>query len=112
MADRADLRELLAETGLAALGAVALTAERIEALAEEIGARGGLTREEASTLLREQADRWRKEAGRLGDRASNRVAGLVRELGLVTRDELDEVDLRLAQLEHRLRLLEDAPGSS
>ena len=31
---------------------------------------------------------------------------LVRELGLATRDELDELELRVAQLEHRLRLLE------
>jgi BMFP domain-containing protein YqiC len=29
-------------------------------------------------------------------------------VGLVTRDELDELELRVAQLEHRLRLLEDA----
>ena len=33
---------------------------------------------------------------------------LARELGLVTRDEWDELELRVAQLEHRLRLLEDA----
>jgi BMFP domain-containing protein YqiC len=29
-------------------------------------------------------------------------------VGLVTRDKLDELELRVAQLEHRLRLLEDA----
>jgi BMFP domain-containing protein YqiC len=29
-----------------------------------------------------------------------------RELGLVTRAELDAAELRIAQLEHRLRLLE------
>jgi polyhydroxyalkanoate synthesis regulator phasin len=112
MADRADLRALLAESGLAAVGAVALTAERIEALAEELAARGGLTREEASALLREQVDRWCKEAGRLGERASSRIGGLMHELGLVTRDELDEIDLRLAQLEHRLRLLEESSDAS
>ena len=32
---------------------------------------------------------------------------LARELGLVTRDELDTLELRLAQLEHRLKLLEN-----
>jgi BMFP domain-containing protein YqiC len=31
---------------------------------------------------------------------------LARELGLATRDELDALELRLAQLEHRLKLLE------
>jgi BMFP domain-containing protein YqiC len=34
------------------------------------------------------------------------MAGLFRELGLVTRAELEELELRLAQVEHRLRLLE------
>jgi BMFP domain-containing protein YqiC len=34
------------------------------------------------------------------------MAGLFHELGLVTRDELEELELRVAQLEHRLRLLE------
>jgi BMFP domain-containing protein YqiC len=32
---------------------------------------------------------------------------MFREVGLVTREELDEVELKLAQLEHRLRLLEN-----
>jgi hypothetical protein len=32
---------------------------------------------------------------------------MFRELGLVTREELDEAQLKIAQLEHRLRLLED-----
>jgi hypothetical protein len=38
---------------------------------------------------------------------SKRLAALARELGLVTRDEWEELELRVAQLEHRLRLLED-----
>ena len=33
-----------------------------------------------------------------------RIQELARELGLVTRDEWDELELRVAQLEHRLRL--------
>ena len=40
------------------------------------------------------------------------VAALARELGLVTRAEREELELRIAQLEHRVRLLEDerSPG--
>jgi BMFP domain-containing protein YqiC len=34
------------------------------------------------------------------------LRAVVRELGVATRDELDELELRVAQLEHRLRLLE------
>ncbi len=40
------------------------------------------------------------------------LRSLVEDLNLVTRDDLDELELRVAQLEHRLSLLEaphDAP---
>jgi polyhydroxyalkanoate synthesis regulator phasin len=40
------------------------------------------------------------------------VRALVDDLNLASRDDLDELELRVAQLEHRLRLLEqqhDAP---
>ena len=36
-----------------------------------------------------------------------RLAGIFRELGLVTREEWEELELRVAQLEHRVRLLEE-----
>jgi polyhydroxyalkanoate synthesis regulator phasin len=38
------------------------------------------------------------------------VRTLVDELNLVTKDDFDELELRVAQLEHRLRLLEDLPA--
>jgi polyhydroxyalkanoate synthesis regulator phasin len=106
MAAPADLREIAEKFVLAGVGAVALTAERADALADEITARGGLGREEARALVEELVGRWRNESARLGERTGAGLAGLLRELGLVTRDELEEVELRVAQLEHRLRLLE------
>ena len=42
-------------------------------------------------------------------RRSGALHDLARELGLVTREEWDELELRVAQLEHRLRLLEEHP---
>jgi polyhydroxyalkanoate synthesis regulator phasin len=98
--------QLASELALAAIGAAALTAERIDALADEIAAKGGMTREDARALLREQAERWREEATRVGGRASSLVGSLLADLGLVTSEKLDDLELRLAQLEHRLRLVE------
>ena len=43
----------------------------------------------------------------MGEGTKQRLQELARELGLVTRDEWDELELRVAQLEHRLRLVED-----
>ena len=109
MAERADLRELAEKLVLAGVGAVALTGERVEALAEEVSARGGMGRAEARSLVEELAGRWRNETVRLSERTGSGLAGLFRELGLVTRDELEELELRVAPLEHRLRLLEGRP---
>ena len=52
-------RELAEKLVLAGVGAVALTAERADALAEELSARGGLRREEARSLVDELVGRWR-----------------------------------------------------
>jgi polyhydroxyalkanoate synthesis regulator phasin len=65
-----------------------------------------LGRDEVRALADELAALWRGDSS-VADRASARLATLFRELGLVTREELDEAQLRIAQLEHRLRLLEN-----
>jgi polyhydroxyalkanoate synthesis regulator phasin len=108
MADPADHpRRLAAELALAAVGAVALSADKIDALAEQIAARGGIaTVEEARAFLNEQVERWREEAARAGAQAGSWLGALAHELGLVTHEESDELELRVAQLEHRLQLLE------
>ena len=106
------LRELAERLGLAALGAVALTAERADALADELARRGGMRREEARALIDETANRWRGDAVRIGERTGAGLQTFFRELGLVTRDEFDELELRVAQVEHRLRLVEDAADDS
>lgn len=57
-------------------------------------------------LLVELPARLRGGRARLSEQALGAVRSLVDELNLVTRDDLDELELRVAQLEHRLRLLE------
>src|SRR5690348_15338411 len=65
--------------------------------------------DELRSLLDDLGSRWRGDAVRVGEGTKRRVQDLARELGLVTRDEWDELELRVAQLEHRLRLVEDPP---
>jgi polyhydroxyalkanoate synthesis regulator phasin len=98
--------ERVRQLSLALLGAVSLTAERADELAESLAERGGMRKEDARAWIDEATSRWRGDATRLGERASTALHGTLRELGLVTRDEWDELELRVAQLEHRLRLLE------
>ena len=60
-------------------------------------------------LLAELPSRLRGSRERFSEGALGVLRGIADELNLVTRDELDELELRVAQLEHRLKLLE---GSS
>ena len=57
-------------------------------------------------LVDELAAQLRSGVDRIVDLPQETGERLSRELGLVRRDELDALELRLAQLEHRLRLLE------
>ena len=59
-------------------------------------------------LVDELAAQLRAGAGRLGDLPYDTGERIARELGLVTRTEWDALELRLAQVEHRLKLLERA----
>ena len=99
----------LRQAGLALLGAVALTAERADELAESLAERGGMRKDEVRGWIDDATARWRGDAVRVGERAGETLRGALHELGLVTRDEWDELELRVAQLEHRLRLLEERP---
>ena len=65
--------------------------------------------DEARSLFDDATGRWRGDAIRVGEGTKRRLVDLARELGLVTRDDWDELELRVAQLEHRLRLLEEPP---
>jgi polyhydroxyalkanoate synthesis regulator phasin len=69
----------------------------------------GLRVDEARSLFDEATSRWRGDALRVSEGTRHRLRDLFRELGLVTREDLDELELRVAQLEHRLRLIEDRP---
>jgi polyhydroxyalkanoate synthesis regulator phasin len=57
-------------------------------------------------LLVELPSRLRGGRARLSEQALGALRSVVEELNLVTRDDFDELELRVAQLEHRLRLLE------
>lgn len=100
------VRDTVERLLLAGVGAAALTKERVDDLAGDLAARGHLTREEARDAIDEAVHRWRGDALRVSERASISLTSVVRELGLVTRREWEELELRLAQVEHRLRLVE------
>ena len=62
-------------------------------------------------LLAELPARVRGSREKATEQTVGALRNFVRELGLATREEMDELELRVAQLEHRLRLVEQARDS-
>jgi polyhydroxyalkanoate synthesis regulator phasin len=108
MADRGSGAErgTLETLTLAGLGALALAARRGDDLAEELSKRLGVERDELRRALDDVVASWRRELQRLGDSTGDTAARVGSELGVASRDALAELELRVAQLEHRLKLLE------
>ena len=80
----------------------------LDRMAAELASAGNLSFAEARRLVDQLAHRWRGDVVRAGERAGAAMDGVFHEFGLVTREDYEDLELRVAQLEHRLRLLEDA----
>lgn len=91
---------------LAGIGAIALVAQHADELASEIATRIGVERDEVRSVIADVLDSWRREAARLGESGGSMAAKAASELGAASRDAVSELELRVAQIEHRLRLLE------
>lgn len=96
----------LEQVALAALGWATVTVEAANDLADDLARRFGIERDEMRTAVSDAFASWRAEAERLGSLPSEASEKAFQRLGLVRREEADDLALRVAQLEHRLRLLE------
>ena len=97
---------------LAGVGWASEGIEAADVVADELARRVGVERDQMRTALRDTVAAWRKEAERLGIRGDEVSERALARLGLARREALDELELRVAQLEHRLRLLERVSDAS
>ena len=102
------LRDLIERTFLAGMGAAALTKDRVQELVEEFVRRGQLNTEEGREVVDRLVARSREEARSLLKKADSSLQGAYRDLGLTSKHQLEDVEFRLRQLEHRVQLLEAA----
>ncbi len=102
----------LSEILLAGVGWAAMGVDAAERLADDLAARLGLDRGDMRSAVTDTLSSWRQEAEQLSGRRSELGDQALQRLGLVRREELEDVQLRVAQLEHRLRLVErDTPSA-
>jgi polyhydroxyalkanoate synthesis regulator phasin len=104
--DRGPLETL----SLAGLGALMLAARRGDELADAIASRAGVDRDEVGAALADAVASWRREAQRLSGSTGEAASRVGSELGIASREAVEALELRVAQLEHRLKLLERGQG--
>lgn len=97
---------------LAGLGWASLTVEAADDLADDLARRVGIERGEMREAVRDTFASWKAEGERAGKLPSEASSKAFEKLGVVRREEVEDLVLRVAQLEHRLRLLEKPVDAS
>jgi len=103
------IRDLIERTFLIGVGAAAFTKDRVQELVEEFVRRGELSSDEGRDLVERLVTRSRDEARSAMKKADSSVQNALRDLGFTGRRDLEELEIRLRRVEHRLAMLE---GSS
>jgi polyhydroxyalkanoate synthesis regulator phasin len=110
------VREAVEQAIFVAVGAAALTRERAESIVDDLVRRGQLGEDEGRLTVDHLMERARQAGGGsaagLVGKIEGGMQGLLRDFGIAQRDDLADVDQRISDLEHRIRLLEGSSGSA
>lgn len=102
------IKELIERTFLAGMGVAALTKDRVEDLTNELVRLGQLNAEEGRELVERLVARTREEAKTVLRKPDAAAQGALRDLVTSLQAQVEDQDLRLRQLEHRVQLIEAA----
>jgi polyhydroxyalkanoate synthesis regulator phasin len=105
------IRDLIERTFLIGVGAAAFTKDRVQELVEEFVKRGELSSDEGRDMVDKLVARSRDEARTAVRKADTSLQGALRDFGIITRRDLDDLEMRVRRVEHRLALLEGASGA-
>ena len=106
------IRDLIERTFLIGVGAAAFTKDRIQELVEEFVRRGELSTDEGREMVDKLVARSRDEARSTMRRYDSSLQGVLRDFGVTSRRDFEEMEMRVRQVEHRLALLERAGSES
>ncbi|MBM3664398.1 MAG: hypothetical protein FJW92_01195 [Actinobacteria bacterium] len=106
-------REAVEQAIFIAVGAGSLTRDRAQVIVDDLVRRGQMTDEEGHITVDGLMARVRASGESQGivGKIEGGLHGLLREMGIAQRDDIADVDQRIAELEHRIRLLEETSGA-
>lgn len=104
------IRDAVEQAILLSVGAAALTRDRIEGIVGELVAQGRVSaedgRELVERLIARVVDPQRPSPSGLMGHVEDTLRGALSDAGVVTRAEVDDLRVHLAELDHRLRIVE------
>lgn len=100
------MTNLFERSFLMALGAAVLTRDMAESFASDLVKKGGTASDEGRKIVEETVQQAREETRGIKAHFDETLERNFREMGLVTSDQVEEMQLKIAQLEHRISLLE------
>lgn len=104
------IRDLIERTFLIGVGAAAFTKDRVQELVAEFVKRGELSSDEGRDMVDRIVARSRDEAKSAVKRADSSLQGALRDFGITTRRDMEDLELRVRQVERRIALLEQLPA--
>ncbi|CDN44242.1 hypothetical protein BN871_EM_00020 [Paenibacillus sp. P22] len=111
------MKDLMNKAFSLGLGLAASTREQAEKLAQELSARGDMSKADSQQFVSSMIQRGQEAKGSLETFVRERVKAVTDELNLVHREELQRLEKRIADLESRLGIPSEhaaatAPGST
>jgi len=104
--------ETLERLILLQIGAAAITRERVQEAVNRLVEQGRMEREEGRTMVEGVMNRARERSTGARALVDASVQQGLRASGVPNREAYEDLLFRVEQLEHRVRLLEDRPGTA
>jgi len=101
------LKDLIERTFLAGMGAAAITKDRIQDLVQELVNKGQINADDGREVVDRLVTRSREEARAMLKKADSSLHSAYRGLGIGSKQDLEDLAMRIEQLDHRVRLLEE-----
>jgi polyhydroxyalkanoate synthesis regulator phasin len=106
------LRDALEQAILLSVGAASLTRDRVEHIVGELVAQGRVSAEDGRVLMERLiarvVDPQRPAPSGVIGHLEESLRGALADAGVLTRNEVDDLRVHVAEIDHRLRLLEGA----